>query len=84
MASHSEVANRWADKLTGITDKGHLKGSRVFVHVDKLYSYGTHFELARFVRPKKGRPFFPLERRHLQRHYLTPSIGYTVGRGAGS
>jgi hypothetical protein len=60
MASHSEVANRWADKLTGITDKGHLKGSRVFVHVDKLYSYGTHFELARFVRPKKGRPFFLL------------------------
>jgi hypothetical protein len=61
MSSHGDIAGRWADVHAGTADKFLMgRSSRVFVERDKLYSYGTHFELARFVRPKRGTPFYLL------------------------
>lgn len=60
MASYDDVAKRWVDIVLGKTDKRPLQGSRMPVRGDKIYSYGSHFELARLVTPKRGTPFFLL------------------------
>lgn len=65
MANHAERAQRWADRATGKTDKpAHERGNaNVFERDGKVYSYGTHFEMGRYVKPapRSGvAPFFLL------------------------
>lgn len=55
MSQSADAAiDRWYDIVRGHTKKGPLRASNIVVHGDLLYSYGTHFELARPLRDKKG------------------------------
>lgn len=51
MATHEEVAIRWADKGRAI------KGHNVFMSPDRqtIYSYGYHYPIARWATDKAGR-----------------------------
>lgn len=53
MASHSDTAQRWAEQV-GTEHPRYLKGHNVWERGDRLYSYGTHFELARLVGARKS------------------------------
>ncbi len=46
LSSHSEVAHFWANRIQSEVHSGN-----VFFEGDSIYSYGTHFELARRVKP---------------------------------
>jgi hypothetical protein len=52
--SADAAIQRWSDIVHGLTRKGPLKASNIYVRGDVIYSYGTHFELARPIRNKKG------------------------------
>lgn len=52
--SSYDAIERWHDIVTGKTDKAPVKCSNIVVSRDRVYSYGTHFELARALRDKKG------------------------------
>lgn len=55
MSQSADAAiDRWYDIVTGRTTKGPLRASNIVVNGDLLYSYGTHFELARPLRDRKG------------------------------
>lgn len=72
MASYPEVTKRWCEIVTGVTDKRPLRAERMPVEFARdrygvngsdprmlsIFSYGSHFELARLIRPKDGAPFF--------------------------
>lgn len=60
MPSHSDVLNRWTDRVLGLTTKQALKGSNVFESGNMVYSYGHHFEMARLVTPRGQARFFLL------------------------
>ena len=53
MASHSDTCDRWVRRVQG-ADLRELQGSRIVARGDRIYSYGTHFELARPLRDKQG------------------------------
>lgn len=53
--NHQEVAQRWAERATG-SDKPALDAENLLDHGDSIYSFGTHFEIARILRDKKGAP----------------------------
>ncbi len=56
MASSSDDAiRRWSEIVRGITDKPPLKCSNIVVSGDRVFSYGSHFELARPLRDKRGK-----------------------------
>lgn len=53
MSQSADAAiDRWRDIVTGRTTRGPLSASNILVRGDLLYSYGTHFELARPLRRK--------------------------------
>jgi hypothetical protein len=56
MATHSEHAARWADRMAGRTKRDNYarNNSNVFAEGDIIYSYGHHFEIARGIRDAKG------------------------------
>lgn len=55
MSQSADAAiDRWYDIVRGHTTRGPLRASNILVQGDLLYSYGTHFELARPLRDKKG------------------------------
>ncbi|MGZ4659689.1 MAG: hypothetical protein ACXVYB_00250 [Arthrobacter sp.] len=55
MSQSADAAiDRWYDIVKGHTTRGPLTASNILVRGDLLYSYGTHFELARPLRDKKG------------------------------
>lgn len=57
MTNYDDVARRWRDRALGVTDKPALKGNgRMLDRGDAIYSYGTHFEIARLIRDRKGQP----------------------------
>lgn len=67
MANYSDICKRWAERATGETDKaplgsGYSRGN-VYERDGKVYSYGSHFEMGRLVKPgpRSGvAPFFLL------------------------
>lgn len=56
MSNHHQVVDRWIDVVLGKTDKSPLDGSRIHPYGDRIFSYGRHFELARLLRTKGGKP----------------------------
>lgn len=50
MTSHADVASAWVYHNTGVSKHDHLRGSRMFFQGPAIYSYGTRWELARFMR----------------------------------
>lgn len=55
MSQSADAAiDRWRDIVTGRTTRGPLRASNILVQGDIVYSYGTHFELARPLRDRKG------------------------------
>lgn len=54
MTSYSDVAERWVKRVTGETSLRQLDTRRVFARGDVIYSYGSHFEIARALRNRKG------------------------------
>ena len=55
MTSASDVITRWVDVITGKKTRS-ISSSNVFFEGDLIYSYGHHFELARILRDKTGKP----------------------------
>ena len=51
--SSGRAIDRWADVVMGRAER-HLSASNIMVSGDRIYSYGSHFELARPLRDKKG------------------------------
>lgn len=45
---------RWVDRMMGKTDRDFLKSGNILCRDDAVYSYGSHFEMARPLRDKKG------------------------------
>lgn len=62
MASNSDRAQRWINRALGesAVDLGNTQSATVFYYGDSIYSYGTHFEMARVMRDKRGEPTFIL------------------------
>lgn len=56
MRSYDDVAMRWVARVLGHTTKPNYTNRRMPVDGDRIYSYGAHFELARLVRDKRGKP----------------------------
>lgn len=58
MASHGDIVDRWVQIALGKTTKRQIsyRGARVIAEGDSIFSYGSHFEMARLVRDKKGQP----------------------------
>ena len=53
MASYCDNIDRWIQHCLYDGTKPNLKGKIIF-HGDRIYSYGTHFEMARVLRDRKG------------------------------
>lgn len=55
MSSHDQIAHRWAHRVPNSDDK-RLQGYAMFAQGDTLYSWGSHFPIARHVMttPAKG------------------------------
>jgi hypothetical protein len=56
MANYDQVATRWRDRILGRTNGPNLSNPRMPCDNDSIYSYGSHFELARIIRDRKGAP----------------------------
>jgi hypothetical protein len=54
MAGYYEVATRWVDVVLGRTSRSYLSNERMPISGDRIYSYGSHFEMARPIRDKRG------------------------------
>jgi len=56
--NYNAVAGRWYDRIMGLTNKPAIRNPRMFTDYDdnRIYSYGSHFELARVLRTAKGAP----------------------------
>lgn len=50
-----KAIQRWVDRMTGRTDRGYLSSGNILCREDAIYSYGSHFEMARPLRDKKGK-----------------------------
>lgn len=61
MASHSEIAKRFGERVPNKRHGNRVvwTGSRVWCEDEVIYSYGSHFPMAKFLgeQPKKGRLF---------------------------
>lgn len=55
-ATYQDVAERWLNRVLGYTTKPNLTNKRMPVSGDAIYSYGTHFEIARLIRDPRGNP----------------------------
>ena len=71
MANYDDVASRWVNRALGLTDKGALSNPRMLDRGDAIFSYGTHFEIARIIRDAKGEP----------RHWLINGDRFSVTTG---
>lgn len=62
MATKSEIAQRWMDRALGRADRDLNAGrySNVYYQGDSIFSYGSHFEMARVMRDRNERPTFVL------------------------
>lgn len=56
MAKHHEVAARWLDIALGKTTKRPLRSRNMFTGENRIFSYGTHFELGRVLLDRRRRP----------------------------
>lgn len=54
MTTYDDVCSRWVQRQTGQTSLKQLQTQRVYAQGDILYSYGSHFELARALRNRAG------------------------------
>lgn len=54
MVSHDRVAHRWAQRPAA--PKDHARGHSMFFEGDTIYSYGSHFPIARWAFPPKSSP----------------------------
>lgn len=54
--NHAEIADRWARRAAGYTSQGPLKGANLHDEGDSIFSYGSHFEVARILRDTKREP----------------------------
>ena len=55
MSKSADAAiDRWRDIVTGRTTRGPLSASNIMVSGDRVFSYGSHFELARPLRDRAG------------------------------
>lgn len=52
MPRYDEVAHRWVQRAQGLTDKPQLQNERMPARDDHIFSYGSHFEIARALRTK--------------------------------
>lgn len=50
-----KAIQRWVDRMTGRTDRGFLSSGNILCREDAIYSYGSHFEMARPLKDKKGK-----------------------------
>lgn len=58
MPRNEQIAQRWADVCLGKETRNYAESSNVFARYDRIYSYGSHFELGRIVRDAKEKPLF--------------------------
>lgn len=58
VASYQDTAARWCNVVLGRTTKPTLTNRRMPTRGDSIFSYGTHFEIARLIRDRKGEPLF--------------------------
>lgn len=59
MTAHADVVKKFADrKVNRRTGTVSWEGCRVYCQGDTLYSYGSHFPLARYLGEKDGSPLF--------------------------
>lgn len=56
MANYEDTARRWRDRALGQTDRDALTNQRLIDRGDTILSYGSHFELGRILRDRKGQP----------------------------
>jgi hypothetical protein len=56
MAGYWEVATRWVEVALNYTDKQNLSNQRMIARGDSIFSYGSHFEMARLLRHRNGQP----------------------------
>lgn len=54
-SNRDDVANRWVERCLG-SNASALKSRNLHDHGDAIFSYGTHFEVARILRDKKKNP----------------------------
>lgn len=52
--SADKAIGRWADVVMGRSNMAYLSSGNIITSGDRVYSYGTHFEMARPLRDKKG------------------------------
>lgn len=55
MASHDDVAQRWANRIL-TPGRGALSSRNLHDSGDSIFSYGSHFEVGRILRDRKGNP----------------------------
>ena len=55
MATHDEVAQRWASRIL-YPGREALSSRNLFDSGDSIFSYGSHFEVGRILRDRKGEP----------------------------
>lgn len=53
--THDDVARRWRDRALG-SARPALRSNNLHDEGDSIFSYGSHFEVARILRDPKGRP----------------------------
>jgi hypothetical protein len=53
MANYFDTTTRWVESCMGYTDKPLLKNQRIIAERDRIFSYGSHFEIARMIRDRK-------------------------------
>jgi hypothetical protein len=55
--SYDVICDRWLDNIFGRTTKPNFSTShKVYALDDRIFSYGTHFEMARVLRDRASRP----------------------------
>ena len=55
MASHDDVAQRWANRILN-PGRDALSSHNLHDRGDSIFSYGSHFEVGRILRDRKGNP----------------------------
>lgn len=61
MTSNYDITRRWAERIVEPDKRERSsRAASVFSDGDRIYSYGRHFEMARVVRDKRGKPSFVL------------------------
>jgi hypothetical protein len=54
MANYFDTTTRWVESCLGYTDKPLLKNQRLIAEPDRIFSYGSHFEIARLIRDRRN------------------------------